>query len=275
MSKQLSVVDELKGSIQKMQPQFKAALPKHVSAEKFSRVLMTAISSNPNLAQADRTSLFSACMTLAQQGLLADSREAVVVTFRNKQGGYTAQALPMIGGILKKIRQSGEIASITMQIIYENDPFRYWIDADGEHINHEPDFFSDRGKMIGAYALAKTKDGGVYIEVMTMADIEKVRNASRSKDSGPWSQWYEEMTKKTVLRRLSKRLPMSTDIIDFMQTEDAIIEPEPIPAPEREVSEPVQKVVTRSKSKPNRLAEIIEQETPKVEEESQQDEAPI
>ena len=75
--------------------------------------------------------------------------------------------MSMVGGILKKVRNSGELSSITAQIVYENDEFNYYIDADGEHISHRPNMFGDRGKRIGAYALAKTKDGAIYVEVMT------------------------------------------------------------------------------------------------------------
>jgi recombination protein RecT len=274
MSKQISVIDELKGTIQKMQPQFKAALPKHVSAEKFSRVLMTAVSTNPTLAQADRPSLFAACMTLAQQGLLPDSREAAIVTFRNKQGQNLAQAMPMIGGILKKVRQSGEISSITTQIVYENDPFKYWVDADGEHIKHEPNFFSDRGKIIGVYALAKTKDGGVYIDVMTVADIDKVRNVSRAKDGGPWTQWFDEMAKKTALRRLSKRLPMSTDLVDFMQSDDTLTDLDQPTTREVTNETPAITKVEKKTTRPKRLAEAIDV-TPEPEQEQEIEEAPL
>jgi recombination protein RecT len=82
--------------------------PPHVSVEKFKRVAMTAIQNTPALVNADRRSLFGAFVRLAQDGLLPDGREAAVVMFGNK-----AQAMPMIAGILKKIRQSGEVAKVS------------------------------------------------------------------------------------------------------------------------------------------------------------------
>src|ERR1044072_8374245 len=101
-----------------MAPQFKAALPAHISVEKFTRVAMTAIQNNPDLANADRNSLFGAIVRLAQDGLLPDGREAAIVMF-----GQKAQAMPMIAGVLKKVRQSGEVAKVSAHVVHELDHF--------------------------------------------------------------------------------------------------------------------------------------------------------
>ena len=225
--KAISPVDQLKQSIQKMDSQFKMALPPHIAVEKFTRVLMTAVSQTPALVEANRQSLFGACMKAAQDGLLPDGREGAIVTFNTKGGGKMAQWMPMVGGILKKMRNSGEIASVTSQIVYENDDFDYYIDDEGEHISHRPKMFGDRGKRIGAYSLLKTKDGAIYIECMDAKQIADVKNVSRSKDSGPWSgPFEEEMWKKTTLRRLSKRAPMSTDVETQIHRDDDLFMPE-------------------------------------------------
>lgn len=215
MSNLPSVIADVRRDLNKLDGEFKMALPPHISVEKFKRVALTAIQSDPDLLRADRRSLFGACVKAAQDGLLPDKREAALVIFKG-----TVQYMPMIAGILKRVRNSGEVASIAAQLVYRKDVFRYWVDGDGEHIQHEPLMFGERGDIVGAYGVAKTKDGAVYIEVMTKADIEKVRNVSRAKNSGPWSDWWEEMARKTVLRRLSKRLPMSTDIEDVIRREE-------------------------------------------------------
>jgi recombination protein RecT len=101
-------------NLTQMAPQFAAALPKHISVEKFTRVALTAIQNNPDLAvKADRRSLFGACVRLAQDGLLPDGREAAIVMFGDK-----AQAMPMIAGILRKVRQSGEVSRVSAQVVY-------------------------------------------------------------------------------------------------------------------------------------------------------------
>lgn len=225
-TKAIKPVEQLKQSLQKMDGQFKAALPSHITAEKFTRVLMTAVSQTPALVEADRQSLFGACMKAAQDGLLPDGREGAIVTF-NSNGGKIAQWMPMTAGLLKKMRNSGEIASITSQIVYSGDAFDYYIDDEGEHISHRPLMFGDRGERIGAYSLLKTKDGAIYIECMNAKQIADVKNVSRSKNNGPWNgPFEEEMWKKTTLRRLSKRAPMSTDVEEQIRRDDDLFMPE-------------------------------------------------
>jgi len=198
-----------------MAPQFQAALPSHITVEKFTRVAMTAIQNNPDLATADRNSLFGSIVRLAQDGLLPDGREAAIVLFAGK-----AQAMPMIGGILKKIRQSGDVSYVSAQIVYSNDHFEWTLGFD-EAITHRPAPLDEEpGEPVAAYAVAVLKDGSRLLEVMRKSEIEKVRNVSRAKGNGPWVQWWGEMARKTVMRRLSKRLPMSTDLEDEIFSRD-------------------------------------------------------
>lgn len=211
-------VQVIRENLTQMAPQFKAALPAHISVEKFTRVAMTAIQNNPDLANADRNSLFGSIVRLAQDGLLPDGREAAIVLFSGK-----AQAMPMIAGVLKKLRQSGEIAKISAQVVYENDEFVWTLGFD-EDVTHNPPKLSEpRGKAIGAYATAVLKDGSRLLEVMSLEEIEKVRNVSRAKGNGPWVQWWGEMARKTVMRRLSKRLPMSTDLVEEMDRDETMV----------------------------------------------------
>lgn len=214
-----SPVAVIRQNLEVMAPQFKAALPAHVTVEKFSRVAMTAIQQNPQLQNSDRGSLFGAIVRLAQDGLLPDGREAALVMFGNK-----VQAMPMIAGVLKKIRQSGEVAKISAQVVHENDHFvvSYGFDED---VTHNPPALNEpRGKPIGAYATAVLKDGSRLLEVMSLEEIEQVRNVSRAKGNGPWVTWWGEMARKTVMRRLSKRLPMSTDLEEEVFSRDPTME---------------------------------------------------
>ncbi len=215
MSKQITVVDEIRRGIEAMAPEFEKALPPHIDVKRFVRIAQTAIIGNPNIQKCDRRTLYQACTRAAQDGLLPDGREGAIVPYGDK-----AQWMPMIAGLLKKIRNSGELLSITAQIVKERDRFRYWVNSDGENLEHEPVTFTDGGKVIGVYALAKTKDGGIYIDTMGVDDVEKVRSVSKSKDGPAWKNWWDEMAKKTVLRRLSKRLPVSSDNLDAIRRDD-------------------------------------------------------
>lgn len=225
--KQLSPAAQFHDQLTKLQPQFIAALPRHIPVDRFMRVVQTAVNGNPDLMGADRRTLFESAMKAAQDGLLPDGREGALVIYNAKakvdgQDRWIkkVQWMPMILGIMKKVRNSGEIVATATRVVYEGDRFRAWIDDDGQHIEFEsiPDHNEDNIR--GAFAMAKTKDGEVMVEYMTAAQIEKVRSVSRAKDSGPWVQWWEEMARKTVFRRLAKSLPMSTDADDLIRRDD-------------------------------------------------------
>lgn len=211
MSNEITPMEAMRGTLDKMKVEFQAALPPQIPVEKFIRTTLTAVQMNPELLGADRRSLLAACMKSAQDGLLLDGREAAPVIFNSKEKGKVVQYMPMVGGILKKIRNSGELASISANVVYDKDFFEYEL-GDNENIIHKPFLGDQRGKPIAVYAVAKTKDGAIYREVMSVADVEKVRASSRAGKYGPWADWWDEMAKKTVIRRMAKRLPSSADV---------------------------------------------------------------
>lgn len=244
-------IDIVRNAIQKMAPQFKAALPAHVSVEKFMRVTLTAVQTTPSLLEADRRTLFASATRAAQMGLLPDGREGAIVTFKNQ-----CQFMPMLAGILKLVRNSGELASIDAQPVYRNDKFTYRPGIDAVPM-HEPDWFADRGEMIGVYAVARTKDGAAYVEIMNRQQIEAVRKVSRASGNGPWVQWYDEMSRKSVIRRLSKRLPMSTDLDGVLGEDDDLFRPEP-DAPATQAAVPSEHA-PEQRRRPSRLDAVAAQ----------------
>ncbi len=225
-----SPLARVKEQFETRQGEFALALPQHIPVERFVRVVMTAVQRNPDLANADRVSLFNAALLAAQDGLLPDGRDGALVIYNTRVKGKdgerdqwvsAVQWMPMIAGVLKKARNSGELSSIEAHIVREADEFRFTIGVDDIPF-HNPNWFGDRGKVIGVYAFAKLKDGTRQCEVMSYSDVEKVRSASKSKDKGPWVDWWEEMARKTALRRLLKRLPTSADLDDLIRRDDAL-----------------------------------------------------
>lgn len=210
-----TAVQQVRTDLKQMEGEFQNVLPAHISPERFQRVAVTALQNNPDLASCSRKSLLGAFMKSAQDGLLPDGREGAIVKF-----GGDAQWMPMTAGILKKIRNSGDLESLTAEIVHASDDFDYWIDEEGPHIRHRPNVMTDPGSAKLVYALARVRGGGVYVEIMRHDEIEKVRNVSRAKNGGPWKDWWDEMAKKTAIRRLSKRLPMSSDLEAVITRDD-------------------------------------------------------
>lgn len=231
----LSIVTEtntLRQQLTKMSPEIAKALPSHIKPEKFQRVVMTVVQQTPDLLGADRQSLLGACMKCAADGLVPDGRDAALVIFntKNKSGGWEkrVQYMPMLGGLLKRARNSGEIAGIVVNVVHARDSFVQAPDNFDRPIQHQPPPLGEpRGEAIGAYALVKLRDGTLMHEVMGRDEIERVRAVSRSKDSGPWVQWWDQMARKTVFRRLSKYLPMDAETEDLVRRDEEADRPEP------------------------------------------------
>lgn len=246
----LPAVQEVRYAIERMAPQFKAALPPHVPVEKFVRVTLTAVQTNPQLLEADRRTLFAAATKAAQMGLLPDGREGAIVTFKGQ-----AQWMPMVSGIMKLVRNSGEISTWSVQAVYQNDKFDFCL-GDEEHIIHKP-ALAKRGDLIAVYSIVTMKDGEKSREVMSVEDVNQIRARSRSGNSGPWQTDFAEMAKKTVVRRHAKRLPLSTDIDGAVHADDSLFmpaeqAPTPEPAPATEAAKPTTK-------RPSRLQKVAEQ----------------
>lgn len=194
-------------------------LPAHVSYERFIQSAAVAIANNAGLMEADPQSVINSLTQCAKDGLVADNREAALVVFNTKQGNNwikKAQYMPMVDGVMKRARQSGEITVIASRAIYKNDKFRAWMDGNGEHIEYEPTMFV-RDDMVGVFAYAKMKTGEIQFEVMNMDDINKVRAASKTSDTGPWKDWFEGMAKKAVMHRLCRRLPNSAELMEMLE----------------------------------------------------------
>lgn len=184
------------------------ALPENVSPERFVSVTVTAVKQNPELITADPDSLYNSIVRCAQDGLSPDGREAALVIFSGKDG-KKVQYLPMIGGLRKVAAEDG--FTLSAQVVCENDAFDYSLTPPWSVQHKPPKLGKDRGEIIGAYAIATDANGRLIIppEVMDRAEIEQVRKVSRAADSkfGPWINWYAEMCRKTVARRLFKQLP--------------------------------------------------------------------
>jgi recombination protein RecT len=190
---------------QLVRPEFKEnlrqALPPNVSLDRFIRTALTGIQQNPGVCEADRQSLYLAIQRCAADGLMPDGREAALAIYGGK-----VNYMPMVLGIIKRLAVAG--ITIDAQVVREHDEFEQAF-GDEAHITHRaPKLGQPRGALIGVYAIAKLPNGMVMREVMDKDQIDQVRKASRSSNGGPWKDWYDEMARKTVIRRLAKRLPI-------------------------------------------------------------------
>lgn len=211
--------DVLKNQLEKSKGEFKPVLGTEANVERFIRVVLNAVIANPELLEADRRSLLTACMKAALDGLMPDNRDAVLNIYNTKvkkDGRESwvkmAQYLPMVGGLIKKLYESGEVTYLDAAAVYANDRFVFRR-GDDPKIEHEPCMGDDPGEIVAAYVVVKLKNGEIKREVMPRRDIEAVRKASKTPDKGPWQTWYDQQAIKSVIKRAYKQLP-KTDALE-------------------------------------------------------------
>jgi len=196
-----------------MQKQFAAALPRHLSAERFGRIAITALTRTPKLVDCTQESLFKCLLDLSAMGLEPDGRRAHLIPY-----GKECTLVVDYKGLVELVRRSGDVAKIHADTVCENDEFEHSM---GEVTRHTYDLKNDRGEPYAAYAQVTLKDGSVQAEIMSKADIEKIRKSSKAGQSGPWVAHWSEMAKKTAFRRLTKWLTLCPEIQDSIAKADS------------------------------------------------------
>jgi recombination protein RecT len=263
----LSPLQDFDNQLDKMKSEFAKMLPSHVPVDRFIRVLRTQAQLRPDTASADRRILFGEIMKCAQDGLVPDGREAVINTYRSKDGPPTPKYIPMVGGICKKARNSGEISTIDSQVVYENDNYESWTDEKGQHFKHAK-ARKERGEAILTYAYAITKDGGFYFEEVDEDQMKAIEASSRAKE-GPWKgPFKDEMRRKSAIRRLAKyRLPSSADLEQVIERDNDLFDldpkkedPKPAEATSSRLSRLVEEKNTPAPSTAAVEAEVVEDE---------------
>lgn len=143
----------------------------------------------------------------AYLGLDALNSEMYLVPY-----GKTLNFMPSYKGMVKLAQKysTREIKTIYAKVVREDDEFEEVIDHGEPSINFKAVPFNNK-PIIGVFAVCQYKDGGMVYEVMSKADVEQCRKSSKAKNSPAWSQFWSEMAKKTVLRRLCKNLSIDMD----------------------------------------------------------------
>lgn len=199
---------------EKMKQQFAAALPHHLSADRFCRIALTALTRTPKLVDCTQESLMRCLLDLSAYGIEPDGRRAHLIPYGNQ-----CTLILDWKGLAELAMRSGIIAKLHADIVCENDVFIYNM---GEVVEHKIDWKNPRGAMYAAYAMAVTKDGPVFVAVLTKEEIDGIRKRSKSGNNGPWVTDYNEMAKKTAFRRLAKWLPLSAEFRDAVEKEDDV-----------------------------------------------------
>lgn len=210
--------------VQSMKGEIAKALPSVMTPERFTRMTLSALSGNKSLAECTPASFLGGMMSAAQLGLEPNTPlgQAYIIPRKN-HGVLEAQFQIGYKGLIDLAYRSGEVELIQAQVVYENDKFecQYGLDPKLVHVPAD----KDRGAAVKVYALFKTKAGGYGFEVMSMDDIkEHAKKYSQSYESSfsPWTNNFEEMAKKTVLKKVLKYAPMKSDFVRAVVQDETI-----------------------------------------------------
>lgn len=203
--------DQVKGEIAR-------ALPTHLTPDRFVRVALTTLTRNPKLGDCSRESFLRCIMDCSALGLEPDGRRAHLIPYKDQ-----CTLIIDYKGYIELVRRSGDVAAIRAETVCENDGFEW----ENGVVTHRINWRQSRGEVQAVYAEAKLASGETQTAVMTLDEINAIRDRSQgyiyaknNKKSHPWMTDWAEMAKKTALRRLIKLLPLSVEVADAIEKDD-------------------------------------------------------
>lgn len=250
--------------LQSQRKQIELALPRHMTPDRMLRIALTELRKSQQLQRANPLSFLAAVIQCSQLGLEPSSGlgHAYLVPYKDE-----VQVIIGYRGMIELARRSGQIVSIGAYCVYERDKFEMSFGLDPD-IKHTPEWRSDKGDLVAVYAVAKLKDGGTQFEVMSRSQIDEIKaSATANKRSSPWFDHFDEMARKTVIRRLFKYLPISVEMAKAIEVEER--GDEPIEVTNFETGEPIRLdmppvVPSTAEVKAHQMLEALEKEWKRV-----------
>ena len=222
-------VTQMQKFVLSMKSQIDKALPSILTPERFTRMVMTALSNNPRLTQCTPNSFVGAMMQAAQLGLEPNTplgQAYLIPYWSSKKKCYECQFQIGYKGLIDLAYRSGQVRDIQAHEVYEQDEFTYELGLNPK-LCHKPALIGGRTKkIIGYYAVFHTKDGGYGFEIMSKEDVEEharqYSEAYKNDKQTPWKTNFDEMAKKTVLKKCLKYAPLSTEFVRSLTADESI-----------------------------------------------------
>lgn len=210
--------------------QLKLTLPKHMSPERLSKVMLSAVLQTPKLMKCNQLTLVQTLTKLSELGLEPGSAlgHVYLLPFENRKAGrWDVQIIIGYKGYLELMRRSGWVTQIETHVVFEDDKFElvYGLD-DVRKLRHEPNWkgVMTPEKAILVYCIARMKDGATHVEVMPMSEVRGIRNRSQSYQrdpkTSPWTTDELQMARKTIVRRAQNYLPLSPEERDAHEVDE-------------------------------------------------------
>jgi recombination protein RecT len=211
----------IRSMLERQSGELARAVPRHIDPARFVRTTLTVVMQNPKLLDCTPQSIVGAMMQAGAWGLELDpglGQSYLVPYYDRRNDRNLAQLQIGYQGMIALALRSEKVKRIMARAVFENDTFEYSFGLE-EKLEHKP-ASGEPGELTFVYAVATLEDGEKQFDVMSRADVEKVRTRSRAGNAGPWVTDYDAMAKKTVVRRLCKYLPKSTELAQVIEREE-------------------------------------------------------
>ncbi len=195
-----------------------AIAAKNLNPARVAKIVLNAVSQTPALAKCSVDSVFRSAVQAAELGLEAGSslQRAYLVPY-----GQNCQLVVGYRGLCELAYRSGQVISIEARCVFQGDKWEYRVTHEGAAFSHEPGGEADAKSITHVYCVIRLKSGGRVVDVMTRAEVDRIRSKSKTGQSGPWATDYAEMAKKSVVRRALKLCPMSIEMARAERLSDA------------------------------------------------------
>jgi len=228
--------------------EIKNALPKHLTADRLARIALTEVRKNPKLTSCTLESFASSVLTASQMGLELGGAfgQGYLIPY-----GKECQLILGYRGMIELAHRSGKIKNLHADVVYSNDFFDFEYGSD-PFLKHKPNIHKDKGDITHFYACASIVGGGFQYVVLSKPEVDKIKQSSHI-----WNNHYNEMGKKTAIRRLFKLLPVSAEIVQALEKEDLYEKQNNIPESLILENEEERFTFMEEKSKSDELAEKL------------------
>ena len=189
----------------------KGALPANFNVERFVQNSVALLNGNDVLANFARqygtAQIKQGLLRAAYQDLDALNAEVYLIPY-----GSQLQFMPSFKGMTKMAKRysTRKVKDIYSKVVRDGDTFEETIVNGQPSINFTAKPFNN-GEAIGVFAVCLFEDGGMLYETMSKDEVEKCRKSSKAQNSPAWKNFWSEMARKTVMRRLCKSITLNMD----------------------------------------------------------------
>jgi len=223
LTKDMSIADMIRA----MAPEIKNALPSVLTPERFTRMALSALNNTPQLRECTPMSFITALLNAAQLGLEPNTPlgQAYLIPYKNK-GVLECQFQLGYKGLISLAFRAGQIKMIQAHVVREKDYFDFEYGLNPK-LTHRPANGSaeERGEITHIYGVYTLVNGGCGFEVSSKAEMDSFAakySKAFSSTFSPWTTSYEEMAKKTIIKRALKYAPISAEFQRALSTDESI-----------------------------------------------------